>query len=126
MNKRLCQFACKVTYLFAHVQAREENIARFSVAIVCMGGARGAARPQFNTPPIHEIGRGPRKSRHSMYCALSSEWGLFGRNTRSAIRGTSSPRKYVRKMQHIRKRLGYVLFSARPFPYGVGSLRKKG
>ena len=26
----------------------------------------------------------------SMYCAHSSEWGLFGRNTRSAIRGTSS------------------------------------
>ena len=25
-----------------------------------------------------------------MYCAHSSEWGLFGRNTRSAIRGTSS------------------------------------
>ena len=25
-----------------------------------------------------------------MYCAHSSEWGLFGRNTRSAIQGTSS------------------------------------
>ena len=28
-----------------------------------------AAYPQFNTPPIHEIGRGPRRSRHSMYFA---------------------------------------------------------
>ena len=28
--------------------------------------------------------------RHSMYCAQSSKWGLFGRNTRSAIQGTSS------------------------------------
>ena len=36
-----------------------------------------------------------------MYCADSSEWELFGRNTRSAIRGTSSPRKYSRKMQTI-------------------------
>ena len=25
-----------------------------------------------------------------MYCAQSSKWGLFGRNTRSAIQGTSS------------------------------------
>ena len=32
-------------------------------------------------------------SRHSMSCAISSEWGLFGRKTRSAIQGTSSPRK---------------------------------
>ena len=31
--------------------------------------------------------------RHSMYCAQSSKWGLFGRNTRSAIRGTSSLKK---------------------------------
>ena len=29
--------------------------------------------------------------RHSMYCAYSSEWGLFGRNTRSAFRRTPSP-----------------------------------
>ena len=28
---------------------------------------------------------------HSMYCAQSSEWGLFGRNTRSAFRRTPSP-----------------------------------
>ena len=27
---------------------------------------------------------------HSMYCAISSEWGLFGRNTRSAFRRTPS------------------------------------
>ena len=40
-------------------------------------------------------------SRHSMSCAISSEWGLFGRKTRSAIQGTSSPRKYVRKMLDI-------------------------
>ena len=25
-----------------------------------------------------------------MYCAQSSKWGLFGRNTRSAIQGTTS------------------------------------
>ena len=31
--------------------------------------------------------------RHSMYCALSSEWELFGRNTRSAFRRTPSPPK---------------------------------
>ena len=29
-------------------------------------------------------------SRHSMSCAISSEWGLFGRNTRSAFRRTPS------------------------------------
>jgi hypothetical protein len=29
-------------------------------------------------------------SRHSMYCAYPSEWGLFGRNTRSAFRRTPS------------------------------------
>ena len=29
------QSACKVTYFFTHVQAREKNIARFSVANVC-------------------------------------------------------------------------------------------
>ena len=40
-------------------------------------------------------------SRHSMSCAISSEWGLFGRKTRSAIQGTSSPRKYGRIMQPI-------------------------
>ena len=34
-----------------------------------------------------------------MYCADSSEWELFGRNTRSAIRGTSSPRKYCHPTQ---------------------------
>ena len=39
--------------------------------------------------------------RHSMYCALSSEWELFGRNTRSAFRRTPSPRKYGRIMQPI-------------------------
>ena len=34
----------------------------------------------------------------SMYCAHSSEWGLFGRNTRSAIRGTSSsPREQSKR-----------------------------
>ena len=32
----------------------------------------------------------PVGSRHSMYCAISSEWGLFGRNTRSAFRRTPS------------------------------------
>ena len=30
------------------------------------------------------------KALDSMYCVHSSEWGLFGRNTRSAIQGTSS------------------------------------
>ena len=39
MDKRLCQFACKVTYFFTHAQARERNIARFSVANVCVEGA---------------------------------------------------------------------------------------
>ena len=29
-----------------------------------------------------------------MYCAIPSEWGLFGRNTRSAIQGTSSRKCY--------------------------------
>ena len=32
----------------------------------------------------------PQGVRHSMYCAASSEWGLFGRNTRSAFRRTPS------------------------------------
>lgn len=40
MDKRLCQFACKVTYFFTHAQARERNIARFSVANVCRGGLK--------------------------------------------------------------------------------------
>ena len=33
-----------------------------------------AAYPRFNTPPIHEIGRGPRRLRHSMF-ALSPQCG---------------------------------------------------
>ena len=44
-------------------------------------------------------------SRHSMSCAISSEWGLFGRKTRSAIQGTSSPRSYGRIMQLIRNKI---------------------
>ena len=32
---------------------------------------------------------------------ISSEWGLFGYNTRSAIRGTSSPRSYCHPTQPI-------------------------
>jgi hypothetical protein len=40
--------------------------------------------------PFSHTAAYPRGVRHSMYCALSSKWGLFGRNTRSAIQGTSS------------------------------------
>ena len=46
--------------------------------------------------PIAKRLRDRGGSRHSMYCAQSSEWGLFGRNTRSAFRRTPS-----RKMQPI-------------------------
>ena len=35
-----------------------------------------------------------------MYCAQSSKWGLFGRNTRSAIQGTSSRRKCFGKAKN--------------------------
>ena len=41
----------------------------------------------------------PQGIRHSMCCADSSEWGLFGHNTRSAFRRTPS-----RKMQPILQR----------------------
>ena len=45
--------------------------------------------------------RGPHNVlRHSMYCAISSEWGLFGRNTRSAFRRTPS-RNWQRKSKCI-------------------------
>ena len=37
--------------------------------------------------------------RHSMYCANSSEWELFGRNTRSAFRRTPSPWSFTRRLQ---------------------------
>ena len=40
--------------------------------------------------PFSHAAAYPRGVRHSMYCAQSSKWGLFGRNTRSAIQGTSS------------------------------------
>ena len=40
--------------------------------------------------PFSHTAAYPRGVRHSMYCAQSSKWGLFGRNTRSAIQGTSS------------------------------------
>ena len=43
--------------------------------------------------PFSHTAAYPRGVRHSMYCAQSSKWGLFGRNTRSAIRGTSSLKK---------------------------------
>ena len=33
----------------------------------------------------------------SMYCTHSSEWELFGRNTRSAIQGTSSRSSFSRR-----------------------------
>ena len=43
-----------------------------------------------------------RKGRAILCVALiSSEWGLFGCNTRSAIRGTSSPRSYCHPTQPI-------------------------
>ena len=37
--------------------------------------------------------------RHSMYCAYSLEWGLLGRNTRSAFRRTPSPWSFTRRLQ---------------------------
>ena len=37
----ILQSACKVTYFFTHAQAQDRNIVRFSVAIVCVEGARG-------------------------------------------------------------------------------------
>ena len=40
--------------------------------------------------PFSHTAAYPRGVRHSMYCAQSSKWGLFGRNTRSAIQGTTS------------------------------------
>ena len=43
--------------------------------------------------PYSHTAAWPRGSRHSMYCAISSEWGLFGRNTRSAFRRTPSLNK---------------------------------
>ena len=48
------------------------------------------------TLPYNHTVAWPRGSRHSMCHAYSSEWGLFGRNTRSAFRRTPS-----RIMQHI-------------------------
>ena len=43
--------------------------------------------------PYSHTAAWPQGSRHSMYCAHSSEWGLFGRNTRSAFRRTPSLNK---------------------------------
>ena len=40
--------------------------------------------------PFSHTAAWPQGSRHSMYCAQSSKWGLFGRNTRSAFRRTPS------------------------------------
>ena len=59
----------------------------------------------------------PQGIRHSMCCADSSEWGLFGHNTRSAFRRTPS-----RKMQPILQRRSHFLLYLRtsalacPFP----------
>ena len=41
--------------------------------------------------PCSHTAAWPQGSRPSMYCAYSSKWGLFGRNTRSAFRRTPSP-----------------------------------
>ena len=46
--------------------------------------------------PYSHTAAWPQGSRHSMYCASSLEWGLFGRNTRSAFRRTPS-RNWQRK-----------------------------
>ena len=43
--------------------------------------------------PFSHTAAWPQGSRHSMYCAQSSKWGLFGRNTRSAFRRTPSLKK---------------------------------
>ena len=48
------------------------------------------------TLPYSHTAAYPQGIRHSMCRAYSSEWGLFGRNTRSAFRRTPS-----RKMQPI-------------------------
>ena len=55
--------------------------------------------------PYSHTAAWPRGSRHSMYCAISSEWGLFGRNTRSAFRRTPSRYHIVttKMMQVVRK-----------------------
>ncbi len=55
--------------------------------------SRTAAYPQFNTPPIHEIGRGPRRGTPFYVRTISSVWGHFGCFTRSAFRRTPSLNK---------------------------------
>ena len=51
-----------------------------------------------------------RKGRAILCVALiSSEWGLFGCNTRSAIRGTSSPRSYCHPTQPILQLHSHIL-----------------
>ena len=58
---------------------------------------RRSCLPCTTLPYNHTVAY-PQGIRHSMYCADSSEWGLFGHNTRSAFRRTPS-----RKMQPIHK-----------------------
>ena len=48
------------------------------------------------------------KALHSMYCVHSSEWGLFGRNTRSAIRGTSSSPQRVSGPLKLKHNLAFL------------------
>ena len=63
------------------------------------------------TLPYSHTAAWPRGSRHSMYRALSSDWGVLGRNTRSAFRRTPS-----RAMRHICKPVRkFIRKSASPY-----------
>ena len=68
----------------------------------------GRAYPCTALPCSHTAAY-PRGIRHSMCCAISLEWGLFGHNTRSAILGTSSPPKLYQSMQSICNTLAFII-----------------
>ena len=64
------------------------------------------------TLPYSHTAAYPQGIRHSMCRAYSSEWGLFGRNTRSAFRRTPS-----RIMQPILQRRSHFFIRKSASPY---------
>ena len=71
---------------FIHLGGRAYPVRHYPVAIRLH--TRNSTPHQFTKLVGDPVGM-----RHSMYCTISSEWGLFGCNTRSAFRRTPSLNK---------------------------------
>ena len=88
---------------FIHLGGRAYPVRHYPVAI--------RLRTRNSTPhQFTKLVGDPVGVRHSMYCTISSEWGLFGCNTRSAFRRTPSFNKqHFLKLGVLRSFLGSSL-----------------